>query len=103
MSIAPPPDLDFGVLDAADLAWVRSRLTPQPLGAMATALSLAHPLGNGRPCTYIRCTRPLFATTTPSAEYARSRKDWDYLELPTGHDAMVTAPADLAAMLLACQ
>ncbi len=100
LSIAPPHDMDFGVLDPADAAWVRSHLTPQPLGAYATPVRLDHPIGNGLPCTYIRCTEPAFPTTDPSARYAKSRADWDYLEIRTGHDAMVTAPRELSEILL---
>lgn len=100
LSIAPPPDLDFGVVDPADAAWVRRHLTPQPLGSYSTPVPLRNPIGNGLPCTYIRCTDPLFPTTDPSASYAKSRKDWEYMELKTGHDAMVTAPHELSDILL---
>jgi len=100
LSIAPPPDLDFGVIDPADAAWVRRHLTPQPLGSYSTPVPLRNPIGNGVPCTYIRCTAPPFPTTDPSARYAISRQDWEYLELATGHDAMITAPQELSEILL---
>jgi hypothetical protein len=52
------------------------------------------------PASYIRCAAPAFPVVAASTDYARSRPDWHYLEIATGHDAMVTAPAELAEVLL---
>jgi pimeloyl-ACP methyl ester carboxylesterase len=101
LSIPPPPAAAFGVVDAADAAWVERQLTPHPTATYASPIKLDRPLGNGLPATYIRCTDPGYANTLKDAEYAQSRPDWQYLEIHTGHDAMVTAPAELADMLLA--
>ena len=62
-------------------------------------MSLKNAPGNGVPTTFIRCTDPPYANIEASAAYAKSRADWQYLELATGHDAMVSAPAELAALL----
>jgi hypothetical protein len=79
---------------------VERRLTPHPFPTYDLPAMLKNPIGNGVPATYIRCVAPAFANTASSADYAKSRTDWLYLEIPTGHDAMVTAPAELAEMLL---
>lgn len=100
LSIPPPKADAFGVKDPDDAAWVERRLTPHPLATYSLPLTLAHPLGNGVAATYIRCVDPAYTNTTESAAYAQSRPDWQYLEIHTGHDAMVTAPAKLARMLL---
>lgn len=101
LSVPPPPAASFGISDPADAAWVERHLTPQPTAVYALPLVLAHPLGNGVPATYIRCTSPGYSNTLKSAEYAQSRPDWQYLEIATGHDAMVSAPQELTEMLLA--
>jgi pimeloyl-ACP methyl ester carboxylesterase len=101
LSMPPPPAAAFGIVDANDAAWVERHLTPHPIATYALPIGLDHPLGNGVPATYIRCTDPGYANTLKSAEYARSRSDWQYLEIHTGHDAMVAAPAEMTEMLLA--
>jgi pimeloyl-ACP methyl ester carboxylesterase len=95
----PEPQV-LGVTAPEDVAWLERQLKPQPFSSYESPLRLAHPLGNNLPCSYIRCTEPLFAAVTPSASYAKSRADWQYLELKTGHDAMVISPGPLADMLI---
>jgi hypothetical protein len=80
---------------------VERRLTPHPFTTYDLPAVLKNPIGNGVPATYIRCVAPAFANTASSADYAKSRADWQYLEIATGHDAMVSAPAELSEMLLA--
>jgi pimeloyl-ACP methyl ester carboxylesterase len=101
LSMPPPPAAAFGVTDANDVTWVERRLTPHPTATYALPLVLKHPIGNGVPTTYIRCVAPAYANTARSAEYAQARPDCQYLEIRTGHDAMITAPAELTEMLLA--
>jgi hypothetical protein len=74
-------------------------MTLQPFSTFTTPIRLQHPLGNGLPVTYIRCTDPAYAPMAASAERARATAGWSYVELATGHDAMVTAPAELTAIL----
>ena len=96
---APPPER-YGVTDEADLAWIRPRLGPQPLATFTEPVHLGH-LGASLPRTYIACVASATAATfRPFAERARADPTWRYRELPTGHDAMVTAPRELARLLL---
>lgn len=99
LSIPPPPPEYFGITDPELAVQVAARLTPQPLGAERTGLALRHPIGNGRPVTYVRCTNPPHASTAPGAAFARSRQDWRMLELPTGHDCVLTDPERVASLL----
>ncbi len=97
----PPPVSAFGVPESHPLAdWVRRRLTPHPAATYATPLRLAHPPGNGLPRTYIACTDPWYAPLAWAREAVRAQPGWDWREIATGHDAMVTAPDELARMLL---
>ena len=96
----PPPVSAFGVPEDHPLApWVRRRLTPHPAGTYQSPLRLANPVGNGLPCTYIACTAPWYAPLAWTRDWVRGRPGWDWREIATGHDAMVTAPQELARML----
>ncbi len=53
-----------------------------------------------RPRTYVDCTSPALATVAPAKELVRSQPGWEVVQLATGHDPMVSAPAELAGVLL---
>jgi hypothetical protein len=58
-------------------------------------------VGNGRPRTYVACTNPLHRPVEEARRWVKAQAGWDWQELATAHDCMVTAPADVAAMLAA--
>jgi len=64
-------------------------------------LRLKNPVGNGRPRTYIACTAPAYGALEASRRWVKRQSGWHWQEIATGHDATVTAPAELARMLLA--
>ena len=103
VSIPAPPPSAFGIPDGhPGEAWVARRLTPHPAGTYESPLRLKNPVvGNGKPCTYIHCTAPVYAALEPSRQWVKQQQGWTWQEIATGHDAMVTAPAELARMLLA--
>lgn len=86
--------------DHPEAAWVARRLTPHPASTYDSPMSLQHPVGNGLPRTYIACTAPAYAPLAPVRDWVRTQPGWAWQELATGHDAMVTDPAGVAAMLL---
>jgi len=61
---------------------------------------LQNPIGNGVRCNYIACTEPLSEQLASSRAWVKARPDWGWREIATGHDAMVSEPAALAAMLV---
>lgn len=89
----------FGVTDTADIKWVNNRLTNQPFKTFFQPLVLKHPYGNHLPLTYIACTQPELRAIKPFADRTKNSKKWTYLELKTGHDAMITMPVELSNML----
>jgi pimeloyl-ACP methyl ester carboxylesterase len=97
----PVPALTaFGIPDDHPRAdWVRRRLTPHPVGTYDSTLTLAHPIGNGRRCTYIACTDPLYAPMDSTRAWVRQQTGWTWIELASGHDAMILVPAELARLL----
>lgn len=89
----------WAVRDEADRAWLRPRLRPHPLRG------LADPLPDGRAPElarhYVHCTdKPAGDSFAGFAAAAREDPGWRLDVLATGHDAMVTAPAALADLLL---
>ena len=95
--LIPPRSLEvLGVTDPSDLDWFTPRLTPHPWATYAEAASLGEAEA-GVPGVYIECT-DWMRVFRSQAERARER-GWPVFELPTGHEAMVTAPDALAGML----
>ena len=101
--VPAPAAKHFGIDDAATAAWVDRRLTPHPTGGYTSPVVLRNPIANGVPAVYIRCTAPVFPINDPCAAFAASQPGWQYLEIATGHDAMISAPAEVASLLLSLE
>jgi len=103
LSLPVPPPATFaglGVTEERDVAWLKRRFTPHPLGAYETPLMVKNPIGNGLPRTYIACTNPVFSPANPSKAWVQQQSGWNWVEIPTGHLPMVTAPDLLAQILM---
>lgn len=96
---APDPAI-YGFADPADDEWLRRRLTPHPYAPFEQQIRWGCPLGNGLPKAYVDCTEPALAALSAMKARWRSGADWEVIELKTGHDLMVSAPADTAQILL---
>ncbi|MDS1141390.1 alpha/beta fold hydrolase [Pusillimonas sp. SM2304] len=99
-ALPPPKPKHLGLAAPEDIAFVQSRLTPQPLAAYQTALQLKHAPGNGLPCTYLHCISPPFAPVENTSAWVKSHTDWRWEALDSGHDAMVSHPDRVCAALL---
>jgi pimeloyl-ACP methyl ester carboxylesterase len=98
--IPPRPLAGLGVTEEADVAWLTPRLTPHPWSTFAPPIRLtgAADADGGVRGVYIECAaggRPFQAQAARAAD-----RGWPVHELPTGHEAMVTRPAELAGLLL---
>ncbi|MGB6009548.1 alpha/beta fold hydrolase [Castellaniella sp.] len=100
--IAPPRPESLGLTRPADIDAVRDRLTPQPIGSYREPLRLEHPLGNGLPVTYLRCVQPPFQAVAQAYAWVRETYGarWSWQDLDCGHDAMISAPDQVAEALL---
>ncbi|WP_318199700.1 alpha/beta hydrolase family protein [Streptomyces sp. SCL15-4] len=105
--VPPPPELPaplglFGVTDPADVAWLRTLLSDQPVRCLEQPVRLDDPALNAIPRTHIHCTgaRPEGITRRPVPPVQPNGTPARVLELPTGHDCMITMPAELSELLL---
>jgi pimeloyl-ACP methyl ester carboxylesterase len=97
--LIPVRPLDrLGVTAAADVAWLTPRLTPHPWRTYTEPLRLTGS-GDTVPALFVECVDWLRVFRWQAARAAGL--GWPVHELATGHEAMVTAPAELAEVLLA--
>ncbi|WP_299510264.1 alpha/beta hydrolase [uncultured Limnohabitans sp.] len=103
---APDPAV-FGLSDA-DHAWVQRRQTPHPGGPYSHALDFDPQRVASVPRSFINCTTPALGTIDVSRQRMRDPKFWDgawlpgsqVIDMPTGHDPMVSDPEGLVQHLL---
>jgi pimeloyl-ACP methyl ester carboxylesterase len=100
VSLPVPKAEVFGLLEPADIAWVQRRLTPQPFGGYEEKMRWGGPVGSNVPKLYVDCIDPVYAGLAAVKERYRGKPGWPFAELKTGHDAMVSAPAETAKLLL---
>jgi pimeloyl-ACP methyl ester carboxylesterase len=105
--VPPPPTAtdDFlgpagmaGSAGAADRAFLEARLTLLPLSTHSEALSIPTGAAQALPRTYISCLR--FPNLDANKARVRQESGWDYREIDTYHDCMLTAPDALTALLV---
>lgn len=99
--LRPPPSPELmGIHDPGLADWVQKRITPHPIDTYTEAV----PKGSARSAAlaraYISCTEgPLTSVFDRFAEKARAA-GWPIREIATGHEAMLTAPDEVAQLLL---
>jgi pimeloyl-ACP methyl ester carboxylesterase len=98
----------FGITQEPDLSMVRSKVTPQPLKTFTQPLHLTNrgtiPSINR---TFIQCTgggvgriRSFLQHVVTRGTGPFAEPGWRVRQLPTGHDAMILTPRELADLLL---
>jgi pimeloyl-ACP methyl ester carboxylesterase len=100
----------YGVTTEPDRSWVLRSVTPQPLKTLEQPLHLKNPaIVEAVPRTPIECTsggfffslmQRLLAHLLAPRALPPTEAGWRLRQLPTGHDAMVTMPRELADVLL---
>lgn len=98
----PPPTGLFGVTDPADVAWLRTMLSDQPVRCLQQPVRLDNPAVNTIPRTHIHCVvgEPEGLARRPVPAIQPNGTPSQVWELATGHDCMITTPVDLAELLL---
>lgn len=107
---APDPD-NYG-LEGEDYAWVKRRLTAHPGHTYEAPLDFDPQRVAAVPRTFVSCVQPPLPTIDAIRPRMADPRYWGgawqsgggarVVELPTGHDPMVTMPAELARILLRC-
>jgi pimeloyl-ACP methyl ester carboxylesterase len=81
-------------------AWTHRQLTPHPLACYTKPIRLHHAAGNGRPMTYIACTRPRYPVSAGMHEKVRAMPHIRFRPIEAGHNCIISAPALVARELL---
>jgi hypothetical protein len=96
----PPLPGTFGITAEADRTWLLAHLVTQPLATFEQPVHRRSPAAAALPRSYIFCSDYPTTAFVRFAEQVRADAQWRYRELHTGHDAMVTVPEELAALLV---
>lgn len=108
----PPPDPSVFGLQAGDYDWVKRRQTPHPGHTYQAPLQFDPGRVAQVPRTFVDCTQPRLGTIDSIRPRVRDANYWNgawvggagarVVELATGHDPMISAPAELADLLAGC-
>ena len=99
--IDPPPATLFGLKPGTpDMEWVTRRMTRHPFATMSDPIRLTGEGGASLPRTYIYCSNPPTGSFEQFADQLRTDPNWRFHEFKTGHDCMVTEPAETARLIL---
>ncbi|KOV56868.1 alpha/beta fold hydrolase [Streptomyces sp. MMG1121] len=98
----PAPFGLFGVTEPADVAWLRSMLSDQPVRCLQQPVRLNNADVNAIPRTHIHCVgaKPEGITRRPVPPTQPNGSPAQVWELPTGHDCMITMSAELSQLLV---
>ena len=89
----------WGLRDPDEIAGVLARLRPLATGALTRPVRFRAEVLAALPRTYVYCTERAMRPPR-SPDRARTEPGWRYRELRTGHLPMLTAPSEVAALLL---
>lgn len=101
LSIPPPSARALGVSDPEQAAFIERRCTPHPYRTFTDVMAVKGEPGGALPKAYIQCVDPVYAPMQGSRDFVKRQQGWTWDEIATGHDAMVSAPVELADKLLA--
>lgn len=96
----PLPPSVFGISNTDDMRWVTRRMVPQPYATFSQPIRLSNASDQSLTRSYIYCANPPSGSFTQFAERFKKDPTWNYDELDTGHDCMITSPAELVRILL---
>jgi len=89
------------IIDDPELAaWTHRQLTPHPVACYTKPIRLHHPAGNGRPMTYIACTKPRYPVSAGSHEKVQAMPHIRFRPIEGGHNCILSAPDLVANELL---
>jgi pimeloyl-ACP methyl ester carboxylesterase len=96
---APPPSA-FAVTKTSDVAWLQRHLRPMPVRTYIGTFTFESSGSNGLKRTYIASSKPPYALLVSTRNRIRDDNTWSFTTIEAGHDSMVTAPDELASLLM---
>jgi len=90
----------FGLTSPRDIAWVAPRLVKQSFQTFFQPIRLFNNAHLRLPRTYVYCTDRSTGSFDQFAAKLRNDPGWKFFEIKTGHDAMITAPEELAKIIV---
>jgi pimeloyl-ACP methyl ester carboxylesterase len=96
---APPPSA-IAVTNPSDVAWLQRRLRSMPLHTYTGTFTFKNFGTNGLTRTYIAAIKPQYAAVAPTHDRVKADNSWSFTTIEAGHNSMVTAPAELASLLM---
>jgi pimeloyl-ACP methyl ester carboxylesterase len=97
---APLPIHLLGLEKEEDIEWVKARLSQQSFQTFAQPVRLTKNAHLKMPRTYVLCTGRSTGSFGQFAEKVRKDPGWNYIELKTGHNLMITAAYETSRILL---
>ena len=89
------------IIDDPELAaWTHRQLTPHPVACYTKPIRLHNPAGNGRPMTYIACTKPRYPVSAGMHEKVQAMPHVRFRPIEAGHNCIISAPDLVAQELL---
>lgn len=89
------------IIDDPELAaWTHRQLTPHPVACYTKPIRLFNPAGNGRPMTYIACTKPRYPVSAGMHERVQTMTHIRFRPIEAGHNCIISAPDLVARELL---
>ncbi len=81
------------IIDDPELAaWTHRHLTPHPVACYTKPIRLFNAAGNGRPMTYIACTKPRYPVSAGMHEKVQAMSHIRYRPIEAGHNCILSAP-----------
>jgi pimeloyl-ACP methyl ester carboxylesterase len=100
VALPPPPPSAFAVTKPSDVAWLQRHLRPMPVQTYIGTFTFKSSGSNGLKRTYIAAIKPPYATLVSTHDRIRGDHTWSFTIIEAGHDSMVTAPDELASLLM---
>ena len=100
VALPPPPPSAFAVTKPSDVAWLQRHLRPMPVQTYIGTFTFKSSGSNGLKRTYIAAIKPPYATLVSTHNRIRGDHTWSFTTIEAGHDSMVTAPDELASLLM---
>jgi hypothetical protein len=71
-----------------------------PVGTYIGTFTFKNSGSNGLKRTYIASTKPPYALLSSTRDRIRGDNTWSFTTIEAGHDSMVTAPDEVASLLM---